>query len=208
MLHRIQQLGIDPRQPRQRLRIQTIVFFAAFPDQPDFASIRHDYFVPQLREQATDPGRMGPDFQRDPALRHRAKHFAQGFRGRTHSLLQLYVVRFIHHAVPTVAISQIQSNGQFLPRNIPALLCRCAANLFHCRSPLICAFKHVDTLGACSIPPETGLLPHPICLRQSRYQCSRSELLHLRLPHVVLKVLALSCYSPHTADSSSTCGSR
>jgi hypothetical protein len=34
MLHRIQQLGIDPGQPRQGLRIQAIVFFAALPDQP------------------------------------------------------------------------------------------------------------------------------------------------------------------------------
>jgi putative ABC transport system permease protein len=37
------------------------------------------------------------------------------------SLFPLYLARFIHHAVPTVAISQIQSNGQFLLRNIPAL---------------------------------------------------------------------------------------
>jgi hypothetical protein len=28
--------------------------------------------------------------------------------------LQPYLAGFIHHAVPTVAISQIQSNGQFL----------------------------------------------------------------------------------------------
>src|SRR5262249_29918887 len=60
MFHRIQQLGIDSRQPRQRLRIQTIVFFAAFPDQPHLASIRHDHFVPQLAEQATDPGEWVP----------------------------------------------------------------------------------------------------------------------------------------------------
>ena len=28
--------------------------------------------------------------------------------------IQLYLPGFIHHAVPTVAISQIESNGQFL----------------------------------------------------------------------------------------------
>jgi hypothetical protein len=33
VLHRIQQLRIDPRQPRQGLRIQPIVFLAALPDQ-------------------------------------------------------------------------------------------------------------------------------------------------------------------------------
>jgi hypothetical protein len=32
MLHRTQQLGIDPGQPRQRPRIQTIVLLATFPD--------------------------------------------------------------------------------------------------------------------------------------------------------------------------------
>jgi hypothetical protein len=52
--------------------------------------------------------------QRDPAARHGTKHFAQGFRGRTDSLLQLYVACLIKHAVATVAISQIQSDGQSL----------------------------------------------------------------------------------------------
>src|SRR6516164_3848859 len=101
---------------------------------------------------------MGSDLQRDPAARHGTEHFAQGFRSRTHSLLQLYVARFIQHAVPTVAISQIQSDGQFLLGNISVQLCHRGANLLHCRSPLICAFKHVDNLGAYSIPSETGLL--------------------------------------------------
>jgi hypothetical protein len=75
------------------------------------------------------------------------------------SLLPLYLPGFIHHAVPTVAISQIQSNGQFLLRNIPALRCCSGANLLHCRSPFYLCFEHVDNLGAYRIPPETGLLP-------------------------------------------------
>ena len=54
--------------------------------------------------------------------------------------------------------AQIQSDGQFLLRNIPALLCRCGANLLHCRSPFYLCFEHVDNLGAYRIPPETGLL--------------------------------------------------
>ncbi len=166
MLHRIQQLRIDPGQPRQRLRIQPIVFLSALPDQPHLARIRHDHFMPQLAEQATDPGRMRPDFQCDPAARHRAEDFLQCFRTRTDSLLQLYLAGFIHHAVPAVAISQIQSNGQFLLRNIPALLCRYGANLLHCRSPFYLCLEHVDNLGAYSIPP--GDRPsHPICLHQS-----------------------------------------
>jgi hypothetical protein len=64
---------------------------------------------------------MRPDFQGDPTARHRAEHFLQCFSTRMDSLFPLYLTRFIHHAVPTVAISQIQSNGQFLLRNIPAL---------------------------------------------------------------------------------------
>jgi hypothetical protein len=48
MLHRTQQLRIDPRQPRECLRIQTIVFLPAFPDQPHLACIGHNHFVPKL----------------------------------------------------------------------------------------------------------------------------------------------------------------
>jgi hypothetical protein len=95
---------------------------------------------------------------RDPAARHFTEDFLQGFRTRADSLLQPYLTSFIQHAVPTVAISQVQSDGQRLLRKIPALLRGCGAKLLHCRSPLICAFKHVDTLGAYSIPSETGLV--------------------------------------------------
>jgi hypothetical protein len=101
---------------------------------------------------------MRPDFQCDPTARHSAEDFAQRFPIRTDSLFPLYLPGFIHHAVPTVAISQIQSNGQFLLQNIPALHRRCGANLLHCRSPFYLCFEHVDNLGAYSIPPETGLL--------------------------------------------------
>ncbi len=55
MLHRIQQLRIDPGQPRQRLRIQAIVFLPALPDQPHLSRVRHDHFMPQLAEQADSP---------------------------------------------------------------------------------------------------------------------------------------------------------
>src|SRR5205814_7001679 len=66
---------------------------------------------------------------------------------------------FIQHTVPAVAIAQIQSDGQFLLRNIPALRCRSDANLLHCRSPFYLCFEHVDNLGAYTASrPETGLL--------------------------------------------------
>ena len=102
---------------------------------------------------------MRPRFQRDPAVRQAAEDFAQCFCIRAHALFQLDLASFLQHAVPTVATAQIQSNGQFLFRNIPALLRRCSANLFHCRSPFYLCFEHVDNLGAYSASrPETGLL--------------------------------------------------
>src|ERR1700730_4975117 len=102
---------------------------------------------------------MRPGFQRDPTARHCAKDCLQRFRIRTDSLLQLYLACFIHHAVPAVAISQIQSDGQFLLRNIPARLHGCGANLLHCRSPFYLCLEHVDNLGAYTASrPETGLL--------------------------------------------------
>src|SRR5215467_10807760 len=109
---------------------------------------------------------MRPDLQCDPAARHGAEDFLQRLRIRTHSLLLLYLPRFIQHAVPAVAISKIQSDGQCGLRNIPALLRCCGANLLHCRSPLsfVPLSTSIDNLGAYSIP--SGDRPsHPICLR-------------------------------------------
>ncbi len=64
---------------------------------------------------------MRPRLQRHSAARHPAEDFLQHFRTRADPLLHLYLPRFIQHAVPTVAISQIQPDRQFLLRNIPAL---------------------------------------------------------------------------------------
>jgi hypothetical protein len=91
---------------------------------------------------------MRPDFQCDPTAGQGAEDLLQRFRIRPDSLFPLYLAGFVHHAVPTVAISQIQSNGQFLRRNIPALRCRSGANLLHCRSPFICASSTSITWGA------------------------------------------------------------
>src|SRR5271156_4077343 len=145
--------------------IQTIIFLAALPDQPHLARIGHHHFMPQFAEQATDPGRMRPDFQCDPTAWQRAEDFLQRSYRRSHSLLELYLTRFIQHAVPTVAISQIQSDGQFLLRNIPALRCRYGANLLHCRSPFYLCLEHVDNLGAHPVGDRPS---HPIWFRQLR----------------------------------------
>jgi hypothetical protein len=47
-------------------------------------------------------------------LPYGGEDFLQRFCTRTDSLFQLYLACFIQHAVPTVAISQIQSDGQSL----------------------------------------------------------------------------------------------
>src|SRR5437763_15464027 len=102
---------------------------------------------------------MRPDFQCDPTARNGPEDFLQRVRTRTDSLYQLYLTGLIHDAVPAVAIAQIQSDGQFLLRNIAALRCRSDANLLHCRSPFYLCFEHVDNLGAYTASrPETGLL--------------------------------------------------
>jgi hypothetical protein len=101
MLHRTQQLWIDPGQPRQGLRVQTIVFLPALPDQPHAACMCHDHFVPQPAQHSAHPRRMHPRLQRDPAARHASEHLLHSFRGRTQSLFQHYFAALIQHAVPT-----------------------------------------------------------------------------------------------------------
>ena len=64
-----------------------------------------DHFMPQLAQQTADPGRMRPDFQCDPAVRHLAEDFAQCFCTRTYSLFPLNLAGFIHTAVLAVSIS-------------------------------------------------------------------------------------------------------
>jgi hypothetical protein len=70
MLHRTQQLGIDPGQPCQGLRIHPIVFLPALANQPHVASMRHDHFVSHFTQQPAYPGRMYPGFQRNATARH------------------------------------------------------------------------------------------------------------------------------------------
>jgi len=75
------------------------------------------------------------------------------------SLLQSYLPGFIHHAIPAVAISQIESDGQLRLRKILRRLYRPSATLLRCRSPFYLCFEHVDNLGAYTASrPETGLL--------------------------------------------------
>jgi CheY-like chemotaxis protein len=63
----------------------------------------------------------------------------------------------------TVAIPQIQPDGELLLRKNPARLRGRDANLLHCRSPFYLCFEHVDNLGAYTASrPETGLLIPPV----------------------------------------------
>ena len=103
--------------------------------------------------------RVRLDFECDPTAQHRAEDFLQRFRIRMDSLLQLDLASFIHHAVPTVAISQIQSDGQLCCEIF--LLCFTATVLTFFIAGLLylLCLEHVDNLEAYTAsPPETGLL--------------------------------------------------
>jgi hypothetical protein len=95
MFHWAQQLRIDPRQPRQRSRIQTVIFLSTFPDQPHIARMRHDHLVPEFAQQPAHPRRMHPGFQRNPAARHGSEHLPHRLRSCAQSLFQLHFARFV-----------------------------------------------------------------------------------------------------------------
>src|SRR5271167_751010 len=91
---------------------------------------------PMASASPTHPWRVRPRFQRHPAARHPTEDFLHGLRPGRHFLFQNYFSRLIQYAVPTPSVSQIQPDRQFLTYNFFDLLCRCSANLLHCRSPL------------------------------------------------------------------------
>ena len=101
---------------------------------------------------------MRPNLQCDPTAQHRPEDFLQRFRRRTDSLFQLYLPRFVHHAVPAVAISQIQSDGQLWLEIF--LLCFVAVVLtfFIAGLLFICALSTSITWERTASRPETGLL--------------------------------------------------
>src|ERR1700751_6188330 len=90
-------------------------------------------------------------------------------------MLPLYLAGFIQHTVPAVAISQIQSNDQFLLRNIPALRCRSGANLLRCRSPFICASSTSITWERIASRPETGLLIPSVFVKYQSTSVEQTE---------------------------------
>jgi hypothetical protein len=69
MLHRCQQLRIDPRQPGQRPGVEAIILPSTLPDQAHVARMRHDHFVPQLAQHTAHPRRMHSGLQRDTTAR-------------------------------------------------------------------------------------------------------------------------------------------
>ena len=72
---------------------------------------------------------MRPCLQCEAAARHDSGQVMQRLPIRAHTLFQLYLTSFIQYAVATVAISQIQPDGESLPGNIPALSCAYGASL-------------------------------------------------------------------------------
>ena len=139
-------------------------FLAALPDQSHLARIRHDHFMPQLAEQATDPGRMRPDLQRDPAARHLPAR------------LRATLSHSCGRAAPVVSgrIRPARSTSCCdLPDPIERLTS--AANIFLLAFAatvliffiagllFICALSTSITWERTSIPSETGLLIPSVC---------------------------------------------
>jgi hypothetical protein len=104
MLHRTQQLGIDPDHSRQRLRIQTVVLLAASPISRILRGFATITSCPHSLSKGLIQGECVPVSSAIRLRRHRAEDLPQGLRRRTDSLLQLDLDGFIHHAIPTVAI--------------------------------------------------------------------------------------------------------
>src|ERR1700688_1372430 len=158
MLHRTQQLRIDPRPPRQRSRIQTVVLLPTLSDQAHVARMRHDHFVSQLAQQPAHPRRVHSGLQRDPTARHGSEHFLHRFGSRA---------SFCSSST-SPASSSTQYQLERSPRSRPIvsffpeifLLCFTATVLIFFIAGLLylLCLKHVDNLGAYSIPSETGLL--------------------------------------------------
>jgi len=81
MLHRTQQLRIDPGQPCQRLRIHAIVFLPALSNQAHTPRMRHDHFVSTLAQQSVIRARAGLVRART-ALVNTARGLAKGYGER------------------------------------------------------------------------------------------------------------------------------
>ena len=103
---------------------------------------------------------MRPDFQCDPTARQPADDFLQCFPTRTDSLFPLNLAGFIHHAVPTVAISQIRSYGQSLLRNIPARAAALVLTFFIAGLLFICASSTSITWEPTASRLETAFSSH------------------------------------------------
>ena len=120
--------------------------------------MRHDDFMSQLAQQPTDPGRMHPGLQGDPAARHFPEHLADR--------LGVVLNRCSSTTAPDSSSTQYQLDRS--PTSNPTVNF-CSEVFLHCFAAtvltffiagllyLLC-FKHVDNLGAYSIPSETGLL--------------------------------------------------
>jgi hypothetical protein len=73
-----------------------------------------DHFVPQLAEQATDPGRMRSCVQCDPTARHRAEYCLQRLGRGGDFLFHHDASGFVQNALTAGTIPQIQTDGHLL----------------------------------------------------------------------------------------------
>src|SRR5579863_4474675 len=158
MLHRTQQLGIDPASRAKACASSRSSFFRLSPISRTLRAWATITSCPNSLRSRLIQGECVPVSNairlRGMAPKTSCNTFAV-VRTRYSSCIR----PAIQHTRPGVAIAQIESDGQLLLRNIPALLRRCGANLLHCRSPFYLCLEHVDNLGAYTASrPETGLL--------------------------------------------------
>ena len=83
--------------------------------------------MPQLGQQAADPGRMRPDFQRDATARHGSEYFLQRFRIRA----QLAVPATVWPASSNTQYQLFDLPGR-VRRSISAVKYFCLAALLRC----------------------------------------------------------------------------
>src|ERR1700686_1064290 len=161
MPHRSQKRGIDSCQSCPGPSIVPIIFSIALGDQLHLLCMRHDHFVSQLSEQPAYPRGMGSGLQCDKTSRYLSKGLLHRFRCRRQFLFHNDLACFIQNTVERPAISQIQTDRQLLLLENFVLEYLYSGNLFHSRSPFLCA-SSTSNIGSVSHP--AGDRPsHPIC---------------------------------------------
>src|SRR5580658_4182953 len=100
---------------------------------------------------------MCSGLQGNKTPRYLRKYLFHRFRCRRHFLFQKDFARFIQNAVARPTIAEVHTNRELVSFENHVSIYPNSANLFHSRSPFLCATS-ASNLGSLSHPAETGLL--------------------------------------------------